>query len=197
MPYNWYHFKRKTSPYYGYIEQKISETLYLYYSKENNLEGRLYEDISIYTLSSGSSCYGKTQFKINGKCVNFLSNFDYKNVSSIIEFEEEKKSNPFKNLKNYDNYCEKIYFLLIIASFIYTLFEPYGNRVFSYYKIINLICQAFILVLLSIKHDKYIKVKKYLEKNKIYESILPKLAYNFYTAFISFSIIFFFIIYYI
>lgn len=55
-----------------------------------------------------------------------------------------------------------------------------------------MICHAFILVLLSIKHDKYIKVKKYLEKNKIYESILPKLAYNFYTAFISFSIIFFF-----
>jgi len=56
---------------------------------------------------------------------------------------------------------------------------------------------GFYFSIIINKHDKYIKVKKYLEKNKIYESILPKLAYNFYTAFISFSIIFFFIIYYI
>ena len=177
----------------GYFKQKIDGNNYLYYTNEKLLEGTLYEGIS---ASSNFLCYRKNEFKINNKCLFFLSKFNYKNVSSIIDLEKEKKSNPFKNLKNYAKYCDKIYLSLVILTFLYTLCEPYGNRVFNYYKIISLTFHIFILILLSIRYDKYLKIKKYLKENKdIYESILPKLAFNFDTVFISFSISFF--IYYI
>jgi hypothetical protein len=177
----------------GYTNQKIANNIYLHYTNEKKLEGTLYEGISV---GKNYLCYSKNEFKIDNKCLFFESNFNYKNVSSIVDLEKEKKSNPFKNLKNYAKYCDKIYLSLVIIAFFYTIFEPYGNRVFNYYKIINLAFHIFILILLSIRYDKYLKIKKYLKENKdIYESIMPKLAFNFDTVFISFSISF--LMYYI
>ena len=190
--------KTQVNTHYKYFEQKISDDMYLYYTKENKLDGKLYKDISINLVGSGSTCNGNNNFKINNKCstVLFKSNFDYKNVSAIIDLEEEKKSNPFKNFKNYVNYWDKICVLLIILSFMCTIYEPFGHKAFNYYKIISWNCHSYILILLSIRYHKYRKIKQYLNENKdIYNDNLPHAVFNLDTVILSISISFF--VYYI
>ena len=163
------------------------------------MDGKLYEDITIYSFDSVSTCRGNNYFMINNICsyVLFKSNFDYKNVSAIIDLEEEKKSNPFKDFKNYSNYWNKICILLIILSFFCTLYEPVGHKVFNYFKIISWSCHSFILFLLSIRYHKYRKIKQYFNKYKdnYDDKDLPYDIFNFDTAIFSFSILVF--VYYI
>ena len=183
--------KTQVNTHDNYVEQKISDDMYLYYTKESKLDGKLYEDISIYSVGSGSACSENNNFKINNKCsqILFKSNFDYKNVSAIIDSEEEKKSNPFKDFKNFVNYCDKICVLLIVLSFICTLYEPSGHKIINYYKIISWNCHSYILILLSIRYNKYRKIKQYLIKYKdIYKDNLPYAVFNLDTTILSISI---------
>lgn len=187
----------QVNTYNTYVEQKITDNMYLYYTKESKLDGKLYEDISIHSTSS-TICDENNKFIINHTCSNILfkSNFNYKNISAIIDLEEEKKTNPFKIFKNYSKYYDKILFLLVILIFVYTLCEPYGNKVFNYFKIINLPFHAFFLILLSIRYDKYRKLKQYLNKYPdIYEDYLPNKVMNYDTVLLSISISIF--VYYI
>ena len=189
--------KTQVNTHDNYVEQKISENMYLYFTKESKLDGKLYEDISINSVSS-INCDANNEFMINNACSNiiFKSNFNYNNISSIINLEEEKKSNPFKNFKNYVNYCDKICLTLVILSFIFTFFEPYGNKVYNYFKVINWAFRILILILLSIRYHKYRNIKKYLNEHKdIYKDYLPNKVFNYDTAILSISISFF--VYYI
>ena len=167
----------------NYIEQKICNDMYLYYKRENNLDGKLYEMI-LYKSDSDSTylCNQNNEFKANSKCYKIISNFNSKNVSSIVELEEQKKSNPFTSLKNYENYSDKICILLIILSIGFNYFEPFENKEFNVYKIIDWVCHIFVLLLLSIRYHKYRKIKKYFS---------PLKAFNPDTLPISISIIIF------
>jgi len=190
--------KTQVNTHDNYIEQKISDEMYLYYTKESNLEGKLYENISIFTVGSDSTCNSNNNFKINNKCSNvlFKSNFDYKNVSEIIELEEEKKSNPFKSFKNFVYYIDRICLIFIIFSFIFTIYEPFGHKTCNYFKIISWICHIINLIILSIRYNRYRKIKEYFNKHKdIYEDNLPNEAFNLDTAVLSISISIF--VYYI
>lgn len=82
---------------------------------------------------------------------------------------------------------------------LYTyFFEPYGNIVYNYFKIINWACRILILILLSKRYHKYRNIKKYLNEHKdIYKDYLPYKVFNYDTVILSISISFLFIIYYI
>ena len=92
--------KTQVNTHNNYIEQKISENMYLYYTKESKLDGKLYEEISINSVSS-ANCDANNEFMINNTCSNitFKSNFNYKNISTIIDVEEEKNQILLKILK--------------------------------------------------------------------------------------------------
>ena len=189
--------KTQVNTHANYIEQKISENMYLYYTKESKLDGKLYEEISINSVSS-ANCDANNEFMINNACstVLFKSNFNYKNISTIIDLEEEKKSNPFKDFKNYANFYDKICLTLVILSFIFISFEPNDNKVCNYFKVINWLFRILILVLLSKRYQKYRNIKKYLNEHKdIYKDYLPYKVFNYDTALLSILISFF--IYYI
>ena len=163
----------------------------LYYKKENNLDGKLYQ---IKLIESASSCSENNEFTINSKCFRFVSNFNSKDVSSIIESEEQKKSNPFKSLKNYKNYSDKICLLLILLTFTYTYYEPFENKKFNAHKIMNLVCHFFVLILLTIRYHKFRKLKEYFNQNedeRTYNKYVPFKAFNLDTIPISISIIIF------
>jgi len=81
--------------------------MYLYYKRENNLDGKLYEMI-LNKSDSDYLCHENNEFKMYSKCYKIIANFNSKDVSSIVESEEQKKSNPFTSLKNYENYSDKI-----------------------------------------------------------------------------------------
>ena len=190
--------KTQVNTHNNYIEQEISTNMYLYYKKENNLDGKLYQNISIESANSGSSCNENNEFWFDSTCskVLFESNFNSKNVSSIVELEEEKKSDPFNSLKKYANYSDKICVLLMLLSFVYTYFEPASNRRFNAYKIISLISHILVLLLLIVRYHKYRKIKQFLNQNElIYILYLPRSSFNLDTVPIAISITIF--IYYI
>ena len=167
--------------------------MYLYYKRENNLDGKLYEMI-LYKSDSDYLCHENNEFKMYSKCYKIIANFNSKDVSSIVESEEQKKSNPFTSLKNYENYNDKICILLTLLSIGYNYFEPFENKEFNVYKIIDWVCQIFVLILLSIRYHKYRKIKKYfiqLNESENYESYSPLIAFNLDTIPTSISIIIF------
>ena len=182
----------------NYIELKIPNSKYLYYKKENNLDGKLYQ---IKLISSDSLCNGNNEFRIDSKCFRIVSNFNSKDVSSIIESEEQKKSNPFKSLKNYAYYSDKICLLLILLTFAFTTYEPFENKKFTAHKILNWVCHFFVLILLTIRYHKFRKLKEYFNQNKderTFNKYVPLKAFNLDTVPISISIlIFIYIILYI
>ena len=176
----------------GYFEQKISDNIYLYYTKESKLDGKLYEDISIYPVGSDITKCSVNEFLIDNKCsiILFESNFNFNNVSLIIESEEKKKS--FTNFINYSYYCDKICALLIILSFFYNCCTPKDNKGINLFRIITLINYFCTFILLLIRYYKYYKIKQYLNDSKnIDKEYLPKFAFNLDTIVFSFSIIFF------
>ena len=178
----------------GYFEQKISDNMYLYYSRESKLDGKLYKDISIYPVGSNSTNCGVNEFLIDNKCskIIFESNFNFKNVSLIIELEVEKKSSPLNNFINYAYYCDNICALLIFLSLCYNCCTPKNNKKCNLYSIINLICYFCSFILLSIRYHKYRKIKQYLNNSKDIDKLfLPKYAFNLDTIIYSFSILLF------
>ena len=79
----------------------------------------------------------------------------------------------------------------MILSFILTFFEPYGNIVYNYFKIINWACRILILILLSIRYHKYRNIKQHLNKYQdVYKDNLPYKVFNYDTALLSFPISF-------
>ena len=127
----------------GYFEQKISDNIYLYYTKESKLDGKLYEDISIYPVGSDITKCGVNEYLIDNKCsiILFESNFNFNNVSLIIQSEEKKKS--LTNFINYSYYSDKICALLIILSFCYNFYTPRDNKGINLFRIITLIKAMF------------------------------------------------------
>ena len=185
----------------NYIEQKISNNMYLYYKKESNLDGKLYHNILIESAASGSSCNENNEFNLVSGCskIDFVSNINAENILSIKETEEQKKSDPFNSLKKYANYSDKICILLIIISFVNTFYEPPSNKRFNAYKIISWICHFLVLILLIIRYHKYRRIKQFFNKNKeTYIRYLPRMAFNLDTVTISISIsIFIYFIFYL
>ena len=176
----------------GYFEQKISDNIYLYYTKESKLDGKLYEDISIYPVGSDITKCGVNEYLIDNKCsiILFESNFNFNNVSLIIESEEKKKS--FTNFINYSYYSDEICALLIILSFCYNFCTPRDNKGINLFRIITLINYFCTFILLLIRYYKYYKIKQYLNDSKnIDKENLSKFAFNLDTIVFSFSITFF------
>ena len=190
--------KTQVNTHSNYIEQKISDNMYLYYTKESNLDGKLYQNLSIKSAGSGSSCSENNEFTFGSTCfkVLFESNFNAKNVQSIVELEKEKKSDPFNSLKKYVNYSDKICVLLILLSIAYTYYEPPSDKRFNVYKIISWISHFLVLILLIVRYHKYRKIKQFLNQDKeTYKEYLPLIAFNLDTVPISISISIF--VYYI
>ena len=190
--------KTQVNTHSNYIEQKISDNIYLYYTKESNLDGKLYQNLSIKSAGSGSSCSENNEFTFGSTCfkVLFESNFNAKNVQSIVELEKEKKSDPFNSLKKYVNYSDKICVLLILLSIAYTYYEPPSDKRFNVYKIISWISHFLVLILLIVRYHKYRKIKQFLNQDKeTYKEYLPLIAFNLDTVPISISISIF--VYYI
>ena len=176
----------------GYFEQIISDNIYLYYTRQSKLDGKLYEDISIYPVGSDLTKCGANEYLIDNKCsiILFESNFNFNDVSLIIESEEKKKS--FTNFINYSNYCDKICILLIVLSLCYNFCIPNDNKKINFFRIISLICCFCTFILLLIRYYKYYKIKKYLNDSKdIDKEYLPKFAFNLDTVVFYFSITFF------
>ena len=163
----------------NYIEQKICNDMYLYYKRENNLDGKLYEMI-LYKSDSEYLCNGNNEFKANSKCYKIESNFNSKDVSSIVESEEQKKSTPITSLRNYANYSDKICILLTLLSIGFNYFEPFEDKEFNVYKIIDWVCQIFVLLLLSIRFHKYRKTKEFISPHKAFnlETIPTSISIN-------------------
>ena len=156
--------KQKKDIYQGYIELKVSDEMYIYYTNEKKLDGKLYE----YAFISNGNCSNENVFKINNNCfqIYFYSNFDYLNSTSIKKKEEINFSNPFKKLKDFCKYSDVICLSFLIISFIYTLNEPYKNKKFNYFKIISLFLLLIVAILFLVRYIKFIKIKKFYNDNE-------------------------------
>jgi len=149
----------------NYIEQKLSESQYLYYTRENKLDGKLYEKIN------------------KGASVTFESTFSAKDVQTIFDTEEKKKSDPFNNLKKYANYCDQICLVFVLMAFFSSFYEPPDNKRINANKIMSWICHSVVFILLAIRYSKYLKVKDFLKQNKDeYKDYLPIFAFNLETV---------------
>ena len=187
--------EKKKASHESYFEQIISDNMYLYYTRESKLDGKLYEDISIYPVDSANCDIN--EFWIDKKCskIIFESNFNHKNVSLIIESEEEKKSNLFKNYIKNTNYFNKIFVLLIILSGYFSNYSPKENREINLYRVISWFFYLCNLILSSIRYHYYWKIKQNLDISKDIDETKKYLLYfAFKLDIIIFSIsIFFFI----
>ena len=181
----------------GYFEQIISDNMYIYYTRESKLDGKLYEDISIYPVGADSANCDINEFWIDKKCskIIFESNFNHKNVSLIIESEEEKKSILFKNYIKNSNYFNKICVLLIILSGYFSNFSPKKNKEINLYRVIFWLFYLCNLILSAIRYHYSWKIKLILDQSKdIDENKKFLLYFAFKLDIIIFSIsIFFFI----
>ena len=194
--------KTEDNPHSNYIKQKISNDMYLYYTKESNLDGKLFYSITFKSTDVSSLCNENNEFRLaDSTCfkVVFESNFNNKNISSIIESEEQKEKTNFYSFKKYANYCDKFCVILIVFSIITSICEPRSNKKFNFFKIISWTCHTIVLILLIIRYHKYRKMKQYLIENKdFYEDYQPRKYFNLDTVTLSLSIsVFFYYILYL
>ena len=168
--------KQKISTLIGYKEVEISQGLYIYYTKSEKLDGKLYRDISIKKIES-INCDGDNEFIVDHNCINIslYSEFDYKNIEEV---KKEKIKNPFKTFKNYTLYSDKICTLLLIFALIYCIFEPYNLKIWNLFKIINLTIEIITFILFLIRYIFFYQIKKYFFDNEIFFNKKDKTEYD-------------------
>lgn len=169
----------QTNAYSGYIELKINNNIYIYYTKENKIDGRLYEDVSL----KESNCIEENILNIDGNCykIFFVSNFSYLDAEFINNIEEEKKNNPFQKLKNFSQYSDFLCFSILIISFIYILNQSFLNNKYNYFTIVGNILLIIPTILFIIRYIKFIQIKNFYKKHKeIFKNVLycPKNFFN-------------------
>jgi len=138
--------KTKSNEYQNYIQ--ISENEYLYFTKENKL-GKLYK------------YFNYSEFKKNKEDI-FV--FDKKGVRKELN----KLKNPVLEFKYYVQFYDVLCSILIIISLYYAYFESINELKFDWFSCCNLFYQSMILILYTRRFIKFLEMKKFFLKMKIF-----------------------------
>ena len=156
-------FDNKASNIYnGYIQ--ISNNEYFYYTNKNKI-GKLYKS------------FDYSDFEENRE-----DSFSNVEIDKIVRKELNKISNPILDFKYFVKFFDAICLILIITSFILSIFEYNDDTRLGMLRIINLVLQFIILIIYIIRFSKFLKVKLFLFDNEdIYknDSYYPKKDFNF------------------
>ena len=138
----------KRSNHENYNEIKIDNNKYIYFTNIKK-DGRLYNGEYDVSLA-------------------FKSSFDYQSAKKLKKIEEDKLSNPLLEFKYFINYSDYVCLTLLIFYLIQSRAEKCQNRKFNYFKILNILIQIALLIIYSIRYNKFIKVKQYFFDNEFY-----------------------------
>ena len=144
----------KNEKYNNYTEIKINNNKYLYYTRKKK-DGKLYTN--------------NHDIKYEDD-LNFLSNFDFNKAYKIKLVDEDKSNNLFTSFKNIIYYGDPIIIAVISYYFCEIYKGPFGNRIFNFNKILNMIYELGILIFYIIRYSEFVKFKKFLfVKEDIYK----------------------------
>ena len=102
--------------------------------------------------------------------LNFLSDFDFNTAYKIKIVDEDRSNNLFTSFKNIIYYGDPIIIAVISYYFCEIYKEPFGNRIFNFKKILNMIYELGILIFYIIRYSEFVKFKKFLfVKEDIYK----------------------------
>ena len=131
---------QKNKEYNNYIELKISENKYLYYTREMKYD-KLFEANDLNNLN-----FTNISFNSKNNYEQYISNDTF-----IFNF--------FKNIKDATYYIDFLCLSLLLFSIIYLFFESFDSLIFNPFKIVNTFIQIMIFLLYLFRYLKFIKIK--------------------------------------
>ena len=133
----------------NYNEIKINDNKYIYFTnfkKDGTLYTGEYDDVSLV----------------------FKSSFDYDYAKKLKKIKEDIKSNPLLELDNFSHFSQHVCLILMTFYFFQSWMEKCQNCKCNYFKILNIMIQIGMLIIQSIRYDKFMKVKQFFFDNEYY-----------------------------